>query len=354
MQTEIMQSNLDYLGWVFFGVVIALALRGIGSRLAESREEFREAAYDLGTLVALRIILPIHVLLTTAIVNHDKLGKLVAMPVLGGMVCLLVFLFSKLMQLLPAIEGTYPQSPYLASTFGGGNRGVMMMFAIVTFAPAFVPEEDLITLVDRFALLDAGYFLFFLIAIRPFLRLGVFTKGSDDENKKSHIWEWGPILACGVVGVVFNLVGKEALEGAIGSDALGYTLQSVRVWVSYAMVFVATTMIVFVITFRFTLENLVKLFVVIIVARLLSFLIVTAVIVATLVAFDAAPAALDPVMLLPLVILTLCPPSSLADKMLRQDGADIETVELAATLSGVWNFFFVLVAFFLFGLAAMK
>ena len=355
MVQETILNNSTLVCFVI-GLVVGFAVRVILSHPAVgNREAFRDAVYDWGTLVALRILLPIHVFLTTAMISHDKLFKLAAMPVFGVAVCLLVYMCSRLLQLFSRVGMTYPHSPYLATTFGGGNRGIMMIFAIVAFAPAGVPKEDLMTLIDSFALLDTGYFLFFLIVIRPLLALDVHAIRSDEkESKNSLMWEVVPIVACGVIGACFNFIGKEALERTFGSETLRDTLQLAREWCSYAMATVAMSMISLVINLDLKLRTLRNLFVTIFLARLLGFSILLAILVATMVTFGIALTVFHPILHIPLAVLFICPPSSLADKMMRQDGANIETVRLAATLSGTWNICFFVIAYVVLGFSFLN
>jgi hypothetical protein len=119
--------------------------------------------------ITIRILLPCHIVLTTQLI--DKIptslwmvaGMGCFLPVLTYFVCRSLFGRSN--------RGYFDALPLVAASFGGGNRGVLFLAVLIAF---HIPSSFLVgaagrpTLYDHFALMDLYYFIVFTAALPHF------------------------------------------------------------------------------------------------------------------------------------------------------------------------------------------
>ena len=210
-------------------------------------------------------------------------------------------------------------------------------------------------MIDSFALLDVGYFVFYLTVIRPIMTFGNVTDSNENAARRSSVTrEIAPIILGFFLGSWFNFFGKELLEGVLGPGHLTDIMQASRSWIGYALatLTIALTMLIF--DFELKIRQLGQLLFATITARILGFSVVAGAIASVVFALDVPLNAYDAVVVIPLIVLFVCPPSSFADKMMSQDGSDEAAVRLAATFSGLWNSAVAVLALVIFGLAILK
>lgn len=188
--------------------------------LAEPNKLIKQISAPISMLLN-RVLIPAHfVLLGIAL---DKTGE--AEKGFKGMLLLgvgfaiavfaAVFLLKRLVRPLSERAGiaeVYPAAYVAVASFGGGNRGFVMLY-LLSISPLFAHliGADSATLINRYIAFDAGYYLFFLVFFIVWIRPKVFEiKGDEDGFSKTGILDFFPpslILVSVFLGPVIKAAG---------------------------------------------------------------------------------------------------------------------------------------------------
>ena len=194
-----------------------------------------------------RVLIPAHfVLLGIAL---DKTGEaekgFKGMLLLGAgfaiAVFVAVFLLKRLVRPLAEKAGiaeVYPAAYVAVASFGGGNRGFVMLY-LLSISPLFAHliGSDSVTLINRYIAFDAGYYLFFLVFFLVWIRPKMFDiKGEQESFSKTGILDFFPPSLI-LVSIFLGPIVKAAGFNPAIPDSIIRTLQTS---VGNVMFFLAT------------------------------------------------------------------------------------------------------------------
>lgn len=315
-------SEYTYVVALLLGTALGVLIR------QSTTAEQRDSLYTSLSAAILLWLLPFHVLTATLRVGGYKAvsGGLFLMG-WGAAFCLGTLLIAMLVTRLKPGARFRPEMPYIASTFAGGGRAVLLAAAVSPLVDAlglFPNFGDTGTMIDALAIFDVGYWLFYVLVVSTAIMPMTF-RGSPNLGKGLL-----PPIAV-LVGAIAGCAANYLPDGVI--DPL---LPSVR-WTitSLIVVFAALS---FALKFEVAAVGTAKIDILfILVVRLLAFapLLVLAWLI-------VSPDSLD--MLLLLALMFFCaPPSSLVDKLMLQAGASLQSAQRAIPVSVLWNLPFVLI-----------
>jgi hypothetical protein len=188
--------------------------------LAEPSKLIKHIGAPLGVLLN-RVLIPGHFVLLG--ISLGKTGEadqgFQAMLLLGVgfafAVFVTVFLFQRFVRPLAARAGiaeAYPAAYVVVASFGGGNRGFVILY-LLSMSPLFAHliGDDSVILVNRYIAFDAGYYFVFLLFFILWIRPRMFGIKSDSESfLKGDLLDFLPpnlVIAAAFLGPVIKAAG---------------------------------------------------------------------------------------------------------------------------------------------------
>ncbi len=302
------------------GIVLGLLFRAM-SISAERKKEVTSWA----DFVTIRIVLPIHVLLSTQVSTEFPASLFIALGI-GALLPLVTYAAGRALTVM-GTSSAATSLPLVGATFGGGNRGILLLSLLLAFhvAPEFqarTASEP--TLYDFFAVMDLAYFITFLAVVPP---IHYATTGIESLRAQSLVAQ---VLSAAIVLASFALAlfGAKLLEAAFWGDTRSY--------LGLFVTTVCTALVLVHAKFEFS-PNVFKGIVHVLTARF--FAICGLLLAAALITERAAELLL---IAISLGIFLIVPPSSYAPSIIGRYQGQTE-VEDAATLALTWNIVYLVV-----------
>jgi hypothetical protein len=288
----------------------------------------RDSIYTSVSAAILLWLLPFHVLTATLRAEGYKAisGGLMLMA-WGAVFCLGTLLIAMLLTRLKAAARFRPEMPFVASTFAGGGRAVLLAAAVSPLVDAlglFSFFGDTGTMIDALAIFDVGYWVFYVVIVSTAIMPMAF-RGSPNIGKD--LLPPVAILIAAFVGYVVGYVPDGVLDPYLPSAR----------WIisSLVVVFAALS---FALKFEMSSVNTARVDILfIVVARLLAFAPLLA-----LAWLIVSPDSFGKLALLALMFF-VAPPSSFVDKLLLQAGAPLASAQRVIPIGVLWNLPFVAV-----------
>ncbi len=219
--------------------------------LAEPNKLIKHIGAPLGALLN-RVLIPGHFVLLG--ITLGKTGEadqgFKSMLLLGACFAFTVFVTVFVLQrfVRPLAESAgiaeaYPAAYVAVASFGGGNRGFVMLY-LLSMSPLFAHliGSDSVTLVNRYIAFDAGYYLIFLLFFILWIRPKMFGIKDDSESfYRRDLLDFLPpnlILAATFLGPVIKSAG---LNPSIPDEII----LTLRTTVGNVMFFLATIYMIF-------------------------------------------------------------------------------------------------------------
>jgi len=151
-------------GFVFFALFLGCGI-ALGLRLRRRTPDpaARSRIANLATRCGLFVLMPVHIALSGFLPTQMTAGSTALAAASAVLFCTLCYGLSRAQRRLPwAGAAIYPGVSYLACTFGGGNRGIIALGALVLLAAPFTDAVSQSAVIDTFATFDIAYFVFFM------------------------------------------------------------------------------------------------------------------------------------------------------------------------------------------------
>jgi hypothetical protein len=290
----------------------------------------RETFYRQLSALALEVFLPIHIAGTLLKIGASSKIEFALVFIVGGMVCCIAILAVARVSFAVFAGGRalLPHYPYIASTFAGGGRAVVLLAAASPFVDTML--ADLVDprlhgrggMLDALAIFDAGYWAFFTLVVYEFFMRRSYPNGRADSFDSFSASR--PFVV--VVGLVFIVeVFQEPIVNAVGVGAIDlarlFLAAVISIFASAAVSLVAKS------TSALSSARGIGL---ILLVRFVALALVA------LAAYVAMPAYLS-LLWLPMAVMLLAPPSSFIPQMLYFRGASEAQRDEAVALNLSWN-----------------
>jgi len=270
--------------------------------------------------LAIRVLLPTHVMLSTQVMDGLPTNLLAAL-VIGAAMPLICYATGRWLSKL--VQSAVPSSlPLVGATFGGGNRGILLISLLMAFhvAPEFHSQaRQQPTILDFFVVMDLAYFLVFLAVVPP---LHYVTTAVDSLKAQSLLAQ---AVSSAIVIFSFGLafVGFKLLQAEAWVDA--------RYFLGVLVTVICTALVIVHARFEVSLQ---------VFRQVATVFAARALAIAALGIAGWVWAAPDTVtathLLIALSVFLLVPPSSYAPSIIGRYEPD-DQVEQAATLAVTWN-----------------
>lgn len=332
-------SSLD---WFAHGIVPATLVSLLIRNFAPSGtiSKIRDAA----SAIAVAFVLPFHIYLSIVrpggfdtFENYAKVG------LSGIVVCSTIIIVGKLFFDIPRFRERYhPHFMYAAGTFGGGTRAMFFLGITAPFIPhitvldmsVFATDPNLA--INLLAVFDLGYWLFFNSIIATVFMPRSFpnvaqgeTRCKDDTLGK--ILKYAPIITfvLAVFGFTGELFGKNL---SIASHVDVSWIELSRSYLGNLLVFLATIAMILGFERKSVFSATMDVFFILLVRW------IPIAVIAVLLFYLNKP--LLVLLVVPVFLMAVTPPSSLVASMLHTKGASPEQEKQIHTVVGVWNTFF--------------
>lgn len=290
----------------------------------------RETFYRQLSALALEVFLPIHVAGTLLKIGASSKIEFALVFIAGGIVCCVAILVVARASYAISARGRslLPHYPYIASTFAGGGRAVVLLAAASPFVDTLL--ADLVDprlhgrggMLDALAIFDAGYWAFFTLVVYEFFMRRSYPHGRPDSFDSFSAGR--PFIV--VVVLVFVVeVFQEPIVNAVGMGAIDlarlFLAAVISIFASAAVSLVAKSTPILSSARGIGLILLVRFFALALVAMAAHIIV---------------PSYLA-LLWLPMAVMLLAPPSSFIPQMLYFRGASEAQRDEAVALNLSWN-----------------
>lgn len=193
-------------GFVFFALFLGSGI-ALGLRLRRRTPDpaARSRIANRATRCGLFVLMPVHIALSGFLPTQMTAGATALAALSAVLFCALCYGLSRAQQPLPwAGPAIYPGVSYLACTFGGGNRGIIALGALVLLAAPFTDAVSQSTVIDTFATFDIAYFAFFMIVGHGYAMRRDYPRRDDGEGLP------GPATSGGFFGKYYGSIAVAA------------------------------------------------------------------------------------------------------------------------------------------------
>jgi hypothetical protein len=336
--------------------LLALAASYVTRRTMKGDDKAISRASEGVSSVLINIFLPLLVL--EALVNNiDNIALYMVHFILGFGVAFALYTSVGLIFRRSNTDLKYTN--LIVSTFGGGNRGVALMSLIVVIMSGtsmVKAERGYDELLAAFIILDLGNFFFFLAALpilvrkaakRNNLELGETSNGMTDI-----LSVFGPYAFAISIPIALYFSFAQSVNPNLGNDWVAEILDSSKEGRRFMILFLSTYYIFLRFKINFdALKSSFSLCAVFVTFRLLAISIVFFVFyfLSSGSVIDAINLVANSIIGLPLVVLLLCPPSSLLPALLNGLGFSGGKTQNIDNSIGILGLLFYIVLF-IFGL----
>lgn len=319
--------------WLYIGSILVGLFFGLISRKANSTEAFKVRLYQQLEFYAVKALLPTHIFLTIIISQGLlNLANFFLLILSGIFFSVIAIVFAHFITRLSIFKSEcYPHLQYAAGTFGGGGRAIVLIAALQPFIAAnsnLSTSSSKYILIDTLAIFDLGYWLFFCTVIYSFVMpLSFKTKIKHSKENSSplnigHVM----VLIASIASFIIVFIGREKFISFLGGIEI----------VSYARTIVTALIVIFASTafgLRFEHTKFGSSLFYIILIFLIRFF---AFILPLFFIFFAYPEFFK-LLIIPVVILLVSPPSSFLQFMLSDRGASEKSTKQILNINASWN-----------------
>lgn len=295
------------------------------------RGDRREAFYWTLTTLALKFFLPIHIAGTLLKINASSKFEFATSLLIAGPACCGAVLLATLATARLVGSERMPHYPYIAATFAGAGRAVVLLAAAAplldtalhnTLDPRLLRNGGMI---DALAIFDAAYWAFFTAVIYPFVMKWSFPlPGGDQHDGALTLNASRALVVVGMLVFVTEVFQQQILD-FVGTQAI----DKARLNFAAMIIIFSSAAVSLVAKGGALLPSL----------RAIGFVLVTRSIglgILSLICLFAFPDQLK-LLWLPMVIMLLAPPSSWIPQMLFSKGATELQRNEAAAINLAWN-----------------
>lgn len=320
-----MQSDTSFFTvCLFAGALIGAAMRYVGD------PEKRETWYRQLTTVAIEYILPIHIFGTTLKAAASSNVDFAVVLLAGGIACTFAVLqIAQFVVASPRYKEFDPHFPYIAATFAGGGRAVVLLAAITPLVDPLIHGaldqrlQGKGGVLDALAIFDTGYWAFFTAIVYERLMPRSFSKQGSAESETTRSARRSVISLVTIIAVAAIFEDQIVkLIGAHTIDVGRFTFASIIIVLSTAAVVLIARRVPVLQSLR-DIAFAIQL-------RLIG---VGSVFTICLILL---PDQLK-ILWVPMVVMIVAPPSSFIPQMLHHQGASTTQRDQAVALNIAWN-----------------
>jgi hypothetical protein len=320
--------------------------------------ERREHIALSATVFGIFTLLPIHIVLSGFIPSNLTIGVLAALSTSAVLFCSACYVVASLQRHRPgANPDIFPGVAYLACTFGGGTRGILMLSAIYVLVGSRL-KIDQGVMIDSFAAFDTAYFLFFMM----FGYGWTMKRDFADEIANNALNERPQAAPMGIADKLQKYRGQLAIGGAVlislfikyglklneEDFSTALEVKSLRTGLSLLITFIAAAQITIAFKQKIDFEAFHKF----VYTTYLSRIIGAFTIILLWRLFRAPPETFK-LLAICVVIMTFVPPSSLLEGLMAEQGIPLRNRSDITTVNGLLNLFFIMLLLFLTALAVL-
>jgi hypothetical protein len=245
----------------------------------------------------------------------------------------------------------FPQSRFLYSSFGGGNRGILLLGPIAflvslkdnQFLPGILLEKNV--LIDYFSIMDMGYFAPYIMLVVGWDMRRCAIKKAPKNLLCEHI-----LFISLLIGAVVSGIGLQHTQ--LGPPAHS-ALSEIRPYISSLMMLSSTIYIILkAVKYDFGFADIFYHFVIFWFSRGVGFMVLFFIVFGLAHIYHFSENILWAAVVC-LLAMSILPPSSLADKFAGKSGLDKDKVAQMSVIVGVSNLFFLFIAMGFWGLIAI-